>query len=149
MPQFKRLRQQRFNDLRLLGLLDFEAKELSKQPKSVWDKAPYFKAMAQARYDEFRRWLKAGKTPKAWVTHILIRYNQKNWAGKYGAKKRSPTAVYNMVEPWKQAYKAKHPEYQSPKELRKRDYSSHDAAMKRWRQIHKKLPPGGDKRLDR
>jgi hypothetical protein len=136
MAMFKTLRARRVADLTLLGFAPWEAAVLSKQPKSVWTNAPYFKQMASARSAEYTRWLKAGKSEKAWQTHILIRYNMKNYTGKYGAKKRSPTAVYNMVEVWKKDFKGKNPDYKSPKELKKRDYTHHDDAMAKFREKH-------------
>jgi hypothetical protein len=131
--RFKTMRQRRYDGAILLGATSWEAAIISKMPKNV----PYIKPLLAQRSALRNSPKNKGLTAKEWDTRIVRMYVGKKWI-KGNAKKRSAYSVWNMINAVGDAYKAKNPDYKSPRTSKKRDYTTHDTAMDSFRQRHGK-----------
>jgi hypothetical protein len=153
MP-YKKLRENRYQDLRLLGFVPFEARTLSRIPKSI----PYMKEMAEKRYKESKAAKRQGMTEAKFQTKILLRYYAKGWAVSK-RKLRTAGSVFAMLRTFEDSYRDRHPKYKSGSDIRYKDFSNftsryeakkaHKDMLKGTRHAIKgNLPPGGDRWLD-
>lgn len=110
---FRTRREQRRRKLIGLGLLPFEAKELSKVPLNV----PYFRMLVGERRQEYKKFIKAERLT-AWISYIKKLYDDNGWVTVIGS--------HRIYDPWKllrdyeERYRHKMPMYESPWEGQRR-----------------------------
>ena len=123
MP-YKTRRQNRYENLRKAGFVNFEARALSR----VSPRVPYMLSLMKERYAEYQKATKRARSKgldwtefsREWLTHIKKRYIMKGW------KKRTDawgvTAGFRMLKAAEKSYKYKTPAYDSPWETRQKDF---------------------------
>ncbi len=129
---FRQKREARYNDLRLVGFAKFEARALSKIPRSV----PYLKDMAEKRaseYGAFKRRKSGDTSDKAWETFIVKRYIMKGWAKHH--VRSSKESAWEMLRHFEDKYKDDHPSYKSPWRTRQRDFRRAERKTEKAMQI--------------
>lgn len=133
---YKTLRERRYQDLRLIGFLPFEARILSKVPR----KTPYMRDIGTERAKEYSRWLKSGKSDKEWETHVLRVYRAKGWT-RQGQKVKSASSVYAFLRARREAMLPQYPEYASPSRVREKRFrhvaSDIEIQLRRMKRIDK------------
>jgi hypothetical protein len=116
---YKEKREARYQSLRGDGFAPFEARTLSKIPKSV----PYLKVLTDQRKIElaaFRRSKTRDTSDKAWETFLVKRYIMKGWSKHH--PRSSQEAAWEMLRHFEDKYKDDHPSYKSPWRTRQRDF---------------------------
>ena len=120
---YKTIRQGRYEDLRSVGFLNWEARILSKVPRSI----PYLKTMVAERQVVFKTAQKKGLTEAEYGRRIQSSYIMKGYAKAKQAK--SAGAVYAMLRHYEEDYKPKHKEYSSPWVKKHKDFSVYSSKI--------------------
>ena len=114
---FKTRRQRRYDILRIAGFLPFEARELSRVPFKV----PYMDVLIKERYKRFQEVTRAKWSWAGYERLIRAEYRDKNWQRQARAG-RVRDDVWAMLRAFEHAYRAKHPDYESPWQKRRRGW---------------------------
>lgn len=113
MALFKTKRQARYNTLKRLGFLPFEARALSK----VSFKVPYMRGMIKDRRKALRDAVKLKWSKAEWKRMVLEDiYDARNY---YNLRTGKPDP-WVMLRAWEDRFKEKYPEYESPWQKKKR-----------------------------
>lgn len=119
---FRTRRQYRYDLLRKSGFLPFEARSLSRVPLRI----PYLDQLIKERFIAYQQAAKEGQTRAKWQRSIKNRYRGENWINL-----RGQTDPWKMFRAFEYTYRAKHPEYESPWEKRRRQMKDFIATVEK------------------
>lgn len=131
---FKTRRQRRYDILRKSGFLPFEARTMSRVPFRV----PYMDVMIKERFKGFDEALAKGVSRTGWEKIIKNFYIGNNWRKRtrLGRMKYDP---WQMLRDFESKFRAKHPEYESPWEKRRRSWRDF---VNKLEKTYQKYPKG-------
>ena len=107
---FKTRRQRRYEILRKAGFMRSEARDLSRVPLKV----PYMKPLIDARAKEYKKAVKEEWTIGQWEDTLKKQYKSSGWLNSKGK-----SSAWAMLRDYEHAYRAKHPNYDSPWQKRR------------------------------
>jgi hypothetical protein len=139
-------RQKVYNALKNVGFLPFEARDITRvsritpsgkriKVRPIPLSVPYVKEMIRERAKEHRAAKAAGVTDTEWIKRIRDRYDENDWYNREGNR-----SLWPMIREYEDRYRAKHPQYESPGEKRKRK-TTRDF-IDRWDRGEQKYPKG-------
>lgn len=132
---FRTRRQHRYQILRDTGFLPFEAKALSKIPFNV----PYIDAMIKDRYKQVKEAGSEKVSQREWERRIKGMYVDRNFTKTDKKTGRITLDPWQMMRDFEFKYKAKHPDYESPWEKRRKNWKDFMAKIER---TYSKYPEG-------
>jgi len=100
------------------GMLDFEAAVLASIPEDV----PYIKHMTDDRMALLRRALQQGLTDEQYQSLVKQQYIDRGFFKPAEGAVRARLDPYAMLRHYEDAYKARHPEWESPWKKRQRSW---------------------------
>ena len=133
---FRTRRQHRYQILRLAGMLPFEARELSRVPFKV----PYMDALIRERHKRYEVALAKKMSRAEYERQIKTMY----FDGKWRKRTRTGRIVYDtwaMLRDFEDKYRAKHPDYESPWEKRRKAWKDFVGKLERtYQKYPRKMP---------
>lgn len=133
---FKTRRQRRYEVLRLAGFLPFEARELSR----VSSRVPYMDVLIKERHKRHREAIDRKLSGAEWERQIKSEYFDSRWRRRTRLGKIKYD-TWAMLRDFEDKYRAKHPEYQSPWEKRRRAWKDFVSKLERTYQRYPKMMP--------